>query len=107
MSDENLFDFYETLGFEETDIEDGLTALFFELDSGGSYSLITNEDGAIPETLKERVVFACYSPDGAFLWSVGFKNSYVFRDTWAGSETAGQRLAAVEKYRAGLEYYKA
>jgi hypothetical protein len=106
VSDENVLDFYEALGFEEIDIEDGLTALSFEIDPQGSYALITNAEGAIPETLKQAVVFACYSPEGAFLWSASFKHSYVFKDIWAGNKSTEQKLDAIRKRRENIDYYK-
>jgi len=106
VSDENALDFFETLGFEETDIEDGLTALFFETDPQGSYALLTNEEGAIPENLKQAVIFACYTPEGAFQWSASFKNAYVFKDIWSGAETPEQKLDAIAKRRESIDYYK-
>ena len=106
VSGEAVLDFYESLGFEETDIEDDLTALYFETDPQGSYVLMTNEEGAIPETLKQAVIFACYTPEGAFQWSASFKNSYVFRDIWSGAQTPQEKLDAVGKRRENVDYYK-
>lgn len=106
MSDENILDFYEGLGFEETAIEDGLTALSFEIDPQGSYVLLTDEEGAVPETLRQTVVFACYTPEGAFQWSASFKNSYVFKDIWSESQTTEQKLDAIQKRRENIAYYK-
>ncbi len=106
MSEESVFDFYGALGFEETDIEDGLTALACELDAAGGYALMTDDEGAIPATLKQRVIFACYSAEGAFLWSMGFKNSFVFREVWSRPQTPEEKLAAVQEHRASNSYYK-
>lgn len=106
MSDESVLTFYEDLGFEETAIEDDLTALSLEVDPQGSYALITDEEGAVPETLKQAVVFACYTPEGAFQWSASFKNSYVFKDIWAGSQPTEQKLDAIQKRRENIAYYK-
>lgn len=106
MSDESVLDFYEPLGFEETDIEDGLTALYFEIDPQGSYALITNDEGSVPATLKQAVVFACYTPEGAFQQSASFKNSYVFKDIWSGPPTVEQKLDAIQKRRENFDYYK-
>lgn len=106
MSDESVLDFYEDLGFEETAIEDGLTALSFEVDPQGSYALVTDEEGAVPETLRQVVVFACYTPEGAFQWSASFKNSYVFRDIWSGNHTTEEKLDAIQKRRENIAYYK-
>lgn len=96
---ENARDFFGALGFEETEIEDGLTALCFETDAAGSYALVTDEEGAVPESLKRGVIFACYTPEGAFEWSAGFKNAYVFRDVWAGPATAAEKVDAVSRRR--------
>ena len=106
VSDENILEFYETLGFEETDIEDGLTALYLEIDPQGNYALITNEEGAVPETLKQAVVFACYTPEGAFQQSASFKNSYVFKEIWSSAQTVEQKLDAIQKRRENFDYYK-
>lgn len=106
MSDENVLDFYHSLGFEEADIEDGQTALFCELDAPGNYALLTDTEGAVPATLQQPVVFACYTTDGAFLWSVGFKDSNAFKAVWNDVGTPAQKLEAVRKYREGIAYYK-
>jgi hypothetical protein len=104
MNDENLIDFYGSLGFEEAEIEDGLDALLFELSPDGSYVLITTEDGTIPENLRKAVIFACYTPEGSFLWSASFKNSYLFKDIWSESSTPELKLNAVRKYRESNEH---
>jgi hypothetical protein len=98
LSSENVMDFYESLGFEETEIEDKLTALCFEEDAADNYALLTSEDGSIPLSLKQTVVFACYTAQGAYEWSTSFKNSYVFKDIWEGSQAASAKFAAVREY---------
>jgi hypothetical protein len=99
MSDESVLDFYEALGFEETEIEDGLTALLFEFASDDSYALLTNDDGKLPEILRQPIIYACYTPEGAFLWSASFKNSFLFKDIWSGAETPEGKQAAIQEYR--------
>lgn len=106
MSNENVMEFYETLGFEETEVDDGFTALFFELAPEGIYALITDEDGAIPQSLKQSVILACYSPEGAFLWSTSFKNSYLFKDCWSEAPAPELKLDALLKYRESSGYYQ-
>jgi hypothetical protein len=98
LSSENVMDFYETLGFEETEIEDKLTALCFEDDSADNYALLTGEDGSIPTSLKQVVIFACYTAEGAYEWSTSFKNSYVFKDIWQGSPATEAKFVAVREY---------
>ncbi len=99
MEDGNARDFFAALGFEETEIEDGLTALCCETDEDGGYALVTDDEGAVPENLKRAVVFACYTPEGAFAWSAGFKHAYVFRDVWAKPATVAEKVAALRKRR--------
>lgn len=96
---ENVMDFYETLGFEEGDIEDNLTALFYEIDADGEYALVTDDDGAMLKSLNQPVIFACYSADGALQWSASFKNSLAFKEIWTEAETAEQKFAAIHQYR--------
>lgn len=99
MNTENLLEFYQALGFEEIDIEDGLTALFIETAPDESYALITDDNGSIPDQLRKTVVFACYSPAGSFLWSASFKNSFLFKDIWLQSEDIAGKLAAIRLHR--------
>ncbi len=99
MEDGNARDFFAALGFEEIEIEDGLTALCCETDEAGGYALVTDDGGAVPENLKQAVVFACYTPEGAFMWSAGFKHADVFRDVWAKPATVAEKVDAVRKRR--------
>ena len=105
MSTENVMDFFTTLGFEETDIEDGLTALFFELNSDGSYALITDESGSIPISVEQSLVFACYSSEGAYLWSASFKNAELFKSLWLKPATLDQKLTTIKEYRESNETF--
>jgi hypothetical protein len=105
VSDGTVLEFYEALGFEETEIEDALTALSLEVDPQGSYVLITNEEGEIPETLRQTIIFACYTPEGAFQWSASFKNSFLFKDIWSGDQNVQQKLEAIAKRREDIDYY--
>lgn len=95
--------FYETLGFEEMEIEDGLTALAFEFSPDESFALLTDEDGAIPDNLKQRVIFAYYTAEGIFRWSIGFKNSHVFQNVWSEQATPERKLAMMQNYRRNKE----
>jgi hypothetical protein len=98
MQEENVLEFLQALGFEEIDIEDGLTALSVEFGPEGNYALITSEEGTLPEKLKQLLVFAYYTPEGAYQWSVSFKNAYVFQDIWSTGESLGQKCEAVRQY---------
>lgn len=95
-----VMEYYNNLDFEETEIEDELPALSCEISAHGDYVLLTDEDGAMPATLKQPVLLAYYTAEGAFQWSVGFKNSYVFNDIWSGPKTPAQKIEALLKYRA-------
>lgn len=99
MNTENALEFYQALGFEEIDIEDGLTALFIETGPDESYALITDDNGALPDHLRKTVIFACYSPAGSFLWSASFKNSFLFKETWLQAEDIAGKLAAIQLHR--------
>lgn len=99
MSNDTLFDFYEQLGFEEAEVDDGLTALFQEIDADGGYVLITDEDGAIPDSLKQAVILACYSPEGSYEWSATFKNSQAFQAAWSSDLPIAEKLTAIQTSR--------
>lgn len=106
MSSENVLDFYKELGFEEIDVEDGLTAFFIETASDGSYALLTDDNGVMPLHLRKVVVvFACYSSAGAFLWSSSFKNSFLFKDIWLQAEDIAGKLAAIKLHREQNEIF--
>lgn len=78
MTDNTLFEAYEPFDFFETEIEDGCTALIYEPVPNQEYALITDVDGTMPEDLEQEIIFAAYTADGAFAWSVGFENSHHF-----------------------------
>lgn len=98
MSDNNPIEYFEVLGFEESEIEDGLTALAFEYHTDGSYALLTDEEGSLPQNLKQPLIFACYTPDGAYQWSTWFKNAYLFQELWAAAATPAEKYEAVRQY---------
>ena len=102
-TNDEVMNFYEDLGFEEAQIEDGLTALFFEVSPDGSYALLTNDSGAIPESLRQPLIFACYTEAGAFLWSTSFKNSYLLQETWVQEQDPVKKFEAVQNYRKANE----
>jgi len=99
MNSDSTLSFYQELGFEEIDIEDGHTAFFIETDENGNYALLTNDNGELPKQLRQTVFFACYSSQDAFQWSASFKNSYLFKDTWTKSETLNGKLEAIRLHR--------
>lgn len=94
-----LIELYESLGFEQVETEDGQAALGIELSPEGKYGLVTDSEGVLPQTLKQEIVFACYSPEDSFLWSASFKNTDTFRELWASAAAAEDKLAAIIKHR--------
>jgi hypothetical protein len=98
-----VLDFYAELGFEETQIEEGLMALCIEISPEENYGLLTNDNGNVPETLREPVIFACYTQAGSFLWSTSFKNSYLVQETWIQEQELSKKFEAVKDYRKNNE----
>lgn len=103
MMNTQVQELYTLLGFELTDIEDELEALFMETDGDGQYVLLTNEEGMLPANLEEPVVLALYSPTGAYQWSATFKTSRVFQTLWTSYEKIEEKLPAILAYRSTNE----
>lgn len=100
MTTDSVADFFAALGFEEVEIEDNLTVLGIDADADENYILLTDEEGAMPATLRQRIVLAYYTADGAYQWSVGFKNAYLFKEVWSSCTDLIARVAALQQYRA-------
>ena len=94
-----VLDFFTALGFEEIPIEEGLTGLSFEDGPDGEYALITNEDGLLPTSLATPLLIAFYTPEGAFLWSTGFKNAAQFKDIWQQGANYAEKMQATAQHR--------
>ncbi|MDF2572765.1 MAG: hypothetical protein K0R55_4369 [Sporomusa sp.] len=105
MSDNTILEFYEAMGFEETEIEDGLVVLGIELTKEGNYALLTDAEGNMPKNPTQEIVFAYYTPDDSFLWSASFKNSTIFKELWTGAQTAEAKLNAIVQYRKEREVF--
>ena len=105
MSTESVIDFYEDLDFEEAELEEGATAFAFEDTADGSYALLTNDEGTMPESLRQNIIFAYYTAEGSFLWSASFKNSYLFKDIWSSETTPEAKIDAVHKTRVENEVF--
>lgn len=95
----DILDFFEDLDFEEVEIEDNMTALFIEVDEDSEYGLLTDADGKVPSNLKQPVVFACYSPEGAFQWSSTFKSAMLFKEIWSAPATLPEKFSAARQFR--------
>ncbi|SMC76694.1 hypothetical protein [Sporomusa malonica] len=105
MSNNTILEFYEALGFEETETDDGLIVFGIELTQEGSYALLTDAEGTMPKNATQEIIFAYYTPDDSFLWSASFKNSAVFKELWTGAQTAEARVDAIVQYRKEREVF--
>lgn len=99
VNHEEMLAYFAELGFEETEIEDGLTALCFEESPDGSYVLLTDEEGSWPGSLDVPLTLACYSPENAFCWSVGFKTAATFKAVWTSGGSFAEKIARVQSLR--------
>ena len=89
-------DFYQPLGFEIIEFaEDGPT-LCYEPAEDGQYAILTTEEGLVPESLEEKVIFSYYCEAGAFRWHLEFKNSQAFAEVWPAGASAEERFAAMK-----------
>jgi|GEM_PF-1005595 hypothetical protein len=105
MTDNALLEAYEPFDFFEAEIEDGCTALIYEPIANEEYSLITNVDGTMPEDLEQEIIFATYTADGVFAWSVGFENSHHFLELLNNHPQDTNLVETVKKFRDGGDYY--
>ena len=94
-----ILEFFSRLGFAEIPIEDDLTGLCFEESPEGEYALVTNEEGLLPVSLDAPLLIAFYTPEGAFLWSTGFKNAGQFEEIWLQGATYAEKMQATAKHR--------
>jgi hypothetical protein len=105
MTNDALLEAYEPFEFFETEIEDNCTALIYEPTPSENYALITNVDGTMPEDLDQEIIFAAYTTDGAFAWSVGFENSHHFLELLNNDPTNDNLVDIVKKFRDSGDYY--
>ena len=98
MSD-NLLETYQSLGFEETEMEDGQMVLGIELTPEGAYALLTDAEGLMPKNSNQEIIFAYYTPEDSYLWSASFKNSTVFKKLWIEAATIEAKLTAITNHR--------
>ncbi len=105
MTDNALFEAYDPFDFFETEIEDGCTALMYELIPNEEYALITNVDGTMPEDLDQEIIFAAYTADGAFAWSVGFETSHHLLELLNNQPKNNNLMEIVKTFRDSGDYY--
>lgn len=103
MLTEAVTEFFQALGFEKSDIADEREVLtFLEVDlPPAGYALISDEEGMPLQSLEQRLIFAYYRQDGAYQWSVGFKNASAFQAVWPADAAPEQKLAAIRALSAG------
>ena len=94
---DSVMHFFQGLGFEEIEIEDNLTALAVDCGVEG-YAIISDDNGNIPESLNQFLIFAFYSPEGAYQWSTGFKTAEAFKPIWSKGGTVWEKCEVVRQY---------
>ncbi len=105
MNDNTLLEAYEPFDFYETEIEDGFTALIYEPIDNEDYVLITDVDGTMPMDLEQEIIFAAYTADGAFAWSVGFESSHHLLELLNSHPKSDNIVTIVKDYRDNGDYY--
>ncbi|MBC8015947.1 MAG: hypothetical protein H7X79_09410 [Sporomusaceae bacterium] len=105
MNNDTLLEAYEPFDFYETEIENGCTALIYEPIENEAYALITDVDGTMPMDLEQEIIFAAYTADGAFAWSVGFETSHQFLELLNTYSKSDDLIDLVKNYRANGDYY--
>ena len=94
MDGDALESFYENLGFELVEIDDRET-LFYQIDDDGDYATITDEDGGVPTSLNEPIIFNLYDD----MWSVTVEDSEYFGELFARVEDTDELLAVLKDIR--------
>lgn len=105
MNNDALLEAFEPFDFYETEIEDGCMALIYEPIENEAYALITDVDGTMPMDLEQEIIFAAYTADGAFAWSVGFESSHQFLELLNTHSKSDDLVDIVKNYRANGDYY--
>lgn len=105
MDDNTLLEAYEPFDFYETDIEEGCSALIYEPIDNEDYALITDVDGTMPVDLEQEIIFAAYTANGAFAWSVGFESSLQFLELLNKHPKSDNLIDIVKSYRDSGDYY--
>nr|WP_320147219.1 hypothetical protein [uncultured Anaeromusa sp.] len=90
-------DFYQPLGFEIIEFSEDGPTLCYEPVENDQYAILTTEEGLVPESLEEKVIFSYYCKAGAFRWHVEFENSQAFAEVWPSAATPAERFAAMEE----------
>jgi len=105
MDEDTLLEAYEPFDFYETEIEDDCRGLIYEPIDSEEYALITDVDGTMPVDLEQEIIFAAYTANGAFAWSVGFENSLQFLELLNKHPKIDNLIDIVKAYRDSGNYY--
>lgn len=65
---------FAELGFWEDTTEEEQETVFGMDFPGGSYVMVTNDNGRMPEDEQQNLVLACYDQNDCYLWGSEFKN---------------------------------
>jgi len=105
MDENTLLEAYEPFEFYETEIEGSSSALIYEPIDNEDYALITDVDGIMPVDLEQEIIFAAYTADGAFAWSVGFESSLLLLELLTKHSKSDNLINIVKSYRDDGDYY--
>ncbi len=92
-----LTELLEPFGFDEI-LFDEETVLFTDVEDGGAYAVLTDEDGIMPCDVDQPLLFSVYSGDDSFQWSVSLEHVHALIDIlqeypdWPGRLTALRQM---------------
>lgn len=98
MDSDTLESFYENLGFELVEIDDRDT-LFYQISDDGDYATITDDNGNVPTSLDEPIIFTLYDENDSFQWSVTIEDSHYFGELFTRVEDTEELLSHLQGIR--------
>ncbi|MDY3973289.1 hypothetical protein [uncultured Veillonella sp.] len=98
MDSDTLESFYENLGFELVEIDDRDT-LFYQISDDGEYATITDDNGNVPGSLEEPIIFTLYDENDSFQWSVTIEDSHYFGELFTRVEDTDELLSHLQGIR--------
>ncbi len=90
--------FYDVLGFELVEI-DNREVWFLELHDYGDYATITDEEGDLPSSLYDKIIWAVYDQNDSFQWSVTLDDSMMLKEYFDRSDDINDILKGLEDLR--------
>ena len=73
--------------------------MFYQIDDDGDYATITDEDGGVPTSLNEPIIFNLYDDMDSFQLSVTLEDSEYFGELFARVEDTDELLAVLKDIR--------